>query len=145
MAVRDQIDRIIANRKEKSASLQKRKDHMQDLKNQLKSFSSALVMQTRDIKDEQLRAQYGAVFGGVNTMPVQKKVDQMLRKLDEGIKRFERDYISIATVGKGVRARVSFCNLWVTWTTASFLPMMLPLALGPPLLYGMISLCPGAQ
>ena len=108
MAVRDQIDRIIANRKEKSASLQKRKDHMQDLKNQLKSFSSALVMQTRDIKDEQLRAQYGAVFGGVNTMPVQKKVDQMLRKLDEGIKRFERDYISIATVGKERQGKSQF-------------------------------------
>lgn len=108
MAVRDQIDRIIANRKEKSASLQKRKDHMQDLKNQLKSFSSALVMQTRDIKDEQLRAQYGAVFGGVNTMPVQKKVDQMLRKLDESIKRFERDYISIATVGKERQGKSQF-------------------------------------
>ena len=108
MAVRDQIDRIIANRKEKRASLQKRKDHMQDLKNQLKSFSSALVMQTRDIKDEQLRAQYGAVFGGVNTMPVQKKVDQMLRKLDEGIKRFERDYISIATVGKERQGKSQF-------------------------------------
>ena len=108
MAVRDQIDRIITNRKEKRASLQKRKDHMQDLKNQLKSFSSALVMQTRDIKDEQLRAQYGAVFGGVNTMPVQKKVDQMLRKLDEGIKRFERDYISIATVGKERQGKSQF-------------------------------------
>lgn len=108
MAVRDQIDRIIANRKEKSASLQKRKDHMQDLKNQLKSFNSALVMQTRDIKDEQLRAQYGAVFGGVNTMPVQKKVDQMLRKLDESIKRFERDYISIATVGKERQGKSQF-------------------------------------
>ena len=54
MAVRDQIDRIIANRKEKSETLQKRKTAMQEMKNLLRNTGSTLVMQTRDIQDEQL-------------------------------------------------------------------------------------------
>ena len=108
MAVRDQIDRIIANRKEKSEALQKRKTAMQEIKNLLRNSGSALVMQTRDIQDEQLRAQYGTIFGGINTMPAQKRVDQLIRKLDEGIKRFDRDYISIATVGKERQGKSQF-------------------------------------
>ena len=70
MAVRDQIDRIIANRKEKSEALQKRKTAMQEIKNLLRNSGSALVMQTRDIQDEQLRAQYGTIFSSINTMPI---------------------------------------------------------------------------
>ena len=108
MAVRDQIDRIIANRKEKSEALQKRKIAMQEIKNLLRNSGSALVMQTRDIQDEQLRAQYGTVFSSINTMPAQKRVDQLIRKLDEGIKRFDRDYISIATVGKEGQGKSQF-------------------------------------
>lgn len=108
MAVRDQIDRMIANRKEKSEALRKRKAAMQEIKNLLRNSGSALVMQARDIRDEQLRAQYGGIFGGINTMPAQKKVDQLIRKLDEGIKRFDRDYISIATVGKEGQGKSQF-------------------------------------
>lgn len=108
MAVRDQIDRIIANRKEKSEALQKRKTAMQEIKNLLRNSGSALVMQTRDIQDEQLRSQYGTIFSSINTMPAQKRVDQLIRKLDEGIKRFDRDYISIATVGKEGQGKSQF-------------------------------------
>lgn len=108
MAVRDQIDRIIAERKQKCATLRKRKEIMQKIKNLLRDSGSALVTGTRNIQDPQLRAQYGTVFCGINTMPVQKKVDQLIRKLDEGIKRFDRDYISIATVGKERQGKSQF-------------------------------------
>lgn len=108
MAVRDQIDRIIAKRKENSEALRKRKEAMQGLKKLLCDSGSELVMRTRDIQDEQLRDKYAAIIGGINTMPAQKSVDQLIRKLDEGIKRFGREYISIATVGKERQGKSQF-------------------------------------
>lgn len=108
MTVRDQIDRIIAKRKKNSEALRKRKEAMQGIKKLLRDSGSELVMRTRDIQDEQLRDRYGTVIGGINTMPAQKSVDQLIRKLDEGIKRFDRDHISIATVGKEGQGKSRF-------------------------------------
>ena len=100
MAVKEQIDRIIASRKEKSEALKGRKSALQELKAQLRASSSALITETGSIKDQNLREQYGAVFRTVDTRRIEKSIDQLLRRMDDGIRRFERDYISIATVGK---------------------------------------------
>ena len=108
MAVKEQIDRIIASRKEKSEALKGRKSALQELKAQLRASSSALITETGSIKDQNLREQYGAVFRTVDTRRIEKSIDQLLRRMDDGIRRFERDYISIATVGKERQGKSQF-------------------------------------
>ena len=100
MAIKDQIERIIQARQERGKSLRQRKAALQELKAKLKSASSNLVLRSGDIKDERLREQYGPVFAAVDTRRVERAADQAMRRMDEGIQRFGRDYISIATVGK---------------------------------------------
>ena len=108
MTVREQIDRIIETRKEKSEELRQRKAAVQALKGELKEATSALTLRTREIKDEELRAQYTALFASMDSKAVQKRVDQLLRSMEDGIKRFDRDYISIATVGKERQGKSQF-------------------------------------
>ena len=100
MALKDQIDLIIAARKEKSANLKKRKADLLAMKAVLKENCTALTMQVKDITDVTLRAQYMAIFSALDSRNAQKVIDLAIRKIDDGIKRFDRDYISIATVGK---------------------------------------------
>lgn len=108
MAIRDQLDRIIAVRREKCDALKRRKARLQDLKTKLKDSTAGLTMGTKDIKDDQLRMQYGGVFGNINSYEVQRRIDRLLRRMDDGIKRFDRDYISIATVGKERQGKSQF-------------------------------------
>lgn len=108
MAIRDQLDRIIAVRREKCDALKRRKARLQDLKTKLKDSTAGLTMGTKDIKDDQLRMQYGSVFGNINSYEVQRRIDRLLRRMDDGIKRFDRDYISIATVGKERQGKSQF-------------------------------------
>lgn len=108
MAVREQIDCIIAARKERSEALKRRKTELQAVKSLLKESSSGLIMQAKGITDEKLRAQYAAAVGSIDTRLVQKQMDQLLRSLDDGIRRFDRDYISIATVGKERQGKSQF-------------------------------------
>lgn len=100
MTMKDKVDQILAMRKKKAEELKQRKAALQSLKGTLREAAASLIMQTKEIKDESLRAQYGAVFCSVDTRNVEKSLDQLLRRIEEGVKRFERDYLSIATVGK---------------------------------------------
>ncbi len=108
MAVRDQIDRIIAARKEKSETLRQRKTVMQELKSALRASSTALITGTANIKDENLRTQYGSVFSRIDTRRFEASIDSLIRRIDQAIKRFDRDYISIATVGKEGQGKSQF-------------------------------------
>lgn len=96
MTVREQIDRMIASRKDRGEALKQRKAEMQEVKSLLKKSNSSLVAQVKGITDEKLRAQYAVAVGRIDTRGVQKQLDQFLRNLDDGIRRFGRDYISIA-------------------------------------------------
>lgn len=100
MAIREQIDVIISARKAKSQSLKSRKAELQAVKDTLRGGYSSLAAQARNITDEKLRRQFMSTLSGIDTRAAIGLVDQLLRKLDEGIRRFDRDYISIATVGK---------------------------------------------
>lgn len=108
MAVRDQIDRIIASRKERGEALRQRKAEMQEIKRLLKESGSGLITQAKGITDEKLRAQYAAAVGRIDTRAAQRQADQLLRSLEDGIRRFDRDYISIATVGKERQGKSQF-------------------------------------
>lgn len=100
MAIREQIDVIISARKSKSQILKKRKSELQSVKDTLRGGYSSLAAQARNITDEKLRRQFMSTLAGIDTRSAISMVDQLLRKLDEGIRRFDRDFISIATVGK---------------------------------------------
>ena len=108
MALKDQIDHIIESRKSKGENLKKRKDALLAMKTALKENCSALTMKAKEIPDEQLRVQYISLFGSLDSRVAQKQIDIAVRKLDEGIKRFDRDYISIATVGKERQGKSRF-------------------------------------
>ena len=108
MALKDQIDRIIGERKAKGENLKKRRDRLISIKSTLKENTSALAVQVKSISDEKLRLQYATVFGSLDSRQAQKQIDKAIRKMDEGIKRFERDYISIATIGKEGQGKSRF-------------------------------------
>ena len=108
MALKDQINQIIEARKVKGEGLKKRKENLLVMKTALKENCAALTMKAKEIPDENLRAQYIALFGALDSRNAQKLIDIAIRKMDEGIKRFERDYISIATVGKERQGKSQF-------------------------------------
>lgn len=108
MALKEQIDIIIEKRKEKCEKLRARKEKLLFIKSTLREKCDALVLQTKGITDEALRMQYISLFGGINSKIAQRKLDMATKKMDEGIKRFSRDYISIATVGKERQGKSQF-------------------------------------
>lgn len=108
MPLKEQINQIIDTRKAKSDNLKKRKEALLAMKNTLKENCTALTMKAREIQDEELRKQYLAVFGALDFRSAQKQIDMAVRKMEEGIKRFDRDYISIATIGKEGQGKSRF-------------------------------------
>lgn len=108
MALKDQINQIIDARKVKGENLKKRKEALLAMKAALKENCAALTMKAKEIPDENLRAQYIALFGSLDSRSAQKQIDIAIRRMDEGIKRFDRDYISIATVGKERQGKSQF-------------------------------------
>lgn len=110
MAIREQIDRIIAARKDKGKQLEERLSAWKELKGELKKTTSALVMESMDIKDDKLREQYSRIFNDVDSAEIEilKLIDQVIAAMGDGVKRFGRDYISIATVGKERQGKSQF-------------------------------------
>ena len=110
MTIREQIDRILAARKEKGKELEARLEAWKKLKESLYRGTSSLVMESMDIKDDKLREQYGRIFNDVDASEVEllKLMDQVVAAMGDGVKRFNRDYISIATVGKERQGKSQF-------------------------------------
>lgn len=108
MTVRDRIEHIIGSRREKGEALRGRKAAMQELRAGLKESCSVLAAQTKNIKDEKMRAQYTALISRVDAREVLKGMDRLIRQMDDGIRRFERGYLSVATVGKERQGKSQF-------------------------------------
>ena len=108
MTLREQIDLIISERKKRCDELEKRKEELLAVKTLLKSSGAELTAKAKEITDETLRSQYLTIVSSMNTREAQKQIDGLIRKMDEGIKRFGRDYISIATVGKERQGKSQF-------------------------------------
>ncbi len=107
MAIKEQIDSILAVRKQKGAALRVKKETLQNMKETLRSCDN-LYAQAKKIEDEKLRLQYMEIFSRVQTKAMQRDLDRVIRRLEEGIKRFDRDYISIATIGKAGQGKSRF-------------------------------------
>lgn len=108
MTLREQIDLIIAERKKKGEALNKRKEALTAVKQLLRTSNGNLTAKAKEITDETLRGQYISVVSNLDTREAQRQVDRLIRKLDEGIQRFGREYISIATVGKERQGKSQF-------------------------------------
>ncbi len=99
MAVKDQVDSIIAARKKKCEKLKERKQKLEDIKKLLTKYETELVDRTLEIQDDELRTQYGDL-SHIDLMSVRKKLKEAIKSMDAVAKRFDRDYISIATIGR---------------------------------------------
>lgn len=100
MSLKEQIDVIIEARKAKCEQLKARKAALATAKTSIRENYTALCEQVGEIEDNKLRAQYEEIVDTIEIGPVLARIDQAARKMDEGIQRFSREYISIATVGK---------------------------------------------
>ena len=117
MAIKDQIDRILVKRKKKAEELRERKALLLKIRSNLESFRG-LYSEAWGIPDDELRGQYSDVFARLSDManvgtadaPValEEEIETEVRRLEEGIRRFSRDYISIATIGKERQGKSRF-------------------------------------
>lgn len=108
LTLHEQIDQIILARKEKGDALEKRKEALTAVKQLLRNSSAELTAMAKKIADEDLRKQYVSIVSSLDTREAQKQIDDLIHKMNEGIKRFSRDYISIATVGKERQGKSRF-------------------------------------
>jgi len=106
--LKNQVDSIIAKRKKKGEELAERKANLLAIKSAVKDNCDNMIRKAREIEDEELKANYTGVFSKINYISLLKSVDLATKKFDEGIKRFNREYISIATIGKERQGKSRF-------------------------------------
>ena len=104
---RVQIDTIIARRKEKAKQLEKEKESLQMLLAHLKKLH-AMSGAAYSIKDTSIRETYTSSLASLHLMDVIKKVEEAIASVDTVIRRFNREYLSIATVGKERQGKSKF-------------------------------------
>ncbi|MCD7807055.1 MAG: hypothetical protein LUH19_06910 [Lachnospiraceae bacterium] len=98
--VKAQIDDIITARAEKGEDLKQRKARMEELKKKVNTSFIELTGTVGNISDEALRKEYELAVSSINLRGVLRSMTELIKNMDDGIKRFDRDYISIATIGK---------------------------------------------
>ncbi len=108
MPLKKQIDSIIEKRKAKGQVLQEHKDNFIAIRDIVRKDFANLDALTKEISDDNLRGQYAARLRAIDRGSVMRQIDAAVKKLDEGIKRFNREYISIATVGKERQGKSRF-------------------------------------
>ena len=106
--LKTQVDKIIEKRKEKSVELSERKAVLLSIKTVVKDSCDTMIKKTREIEDADLKTNYTNVFSKISYINLLKAVDMAAKKIDDGIKRFNRDYISIATIGKERQGKSRF-------------------------------------
>ena len=98
--ISSQIDNILMQRKARAVDLRRRREQVMELKLALTGCNQ-LPSKARSIEDARLRKECMDTLSKVKVpMKVMKQTDVILRKMDETIKRFERESLNIATVGK---------------------------------------------
>ena len=98
--ISSQIDNILNQRKLRAVTLRHRRDQIMELKQALTGCSQ-IPNKAKSIEDPKLRKECLDTLSRVKIpMATMKQTDAILRKIDEAIKRFERESLNIATVGK---------------------------------------------
>lgn len=95
-----QIDEILTRRKLKAENIKRRKAGLQELKRTLLACGQ-LPAKAKTIEDPELQKQCLSLLSAVRIpMDVMRSLDQLLRRIDEAVDRFDRDSLNIATVGR---------------------------------------------
>ncbi len=103
-----QIDEILARRKLKAEGIRNRKAELQELKRALLACGQ-LPAKAKTIEDPELQKQCLDLLSAVRIpMDVMKSLDQLLRRIDEAVERFDRDSLNIATVGRARQGKSTF-------------------------------------
>lgn len=103
-----QIDEILARRKLKAENIKSRRAGLQELKRTLLACSQ-LPAKTKTIEDPELQKQCLNLLSAVRIpMDVMKSLDQLLRRIDEAVDRFDRDSLNVATVGRARQGKSTF-------------------------------------
>ena len=98
--ISSQIDNILIQRKSRAAELRRRRDQIMELKQALTGCSQ-IPNKAKSIQDPKLRKECLDTLSRVKVpMAAMKQTDAILKKIDDAIKRFERESLNIATVGK---------------------------------------------
>ncbi|MBQ4528728.1 MAG: GTPase domain-containing protein [Clostridia bacterium] len=107
MTIKEQIESILSERKKKSQTLKDNKAALMKVLEYLKELRG-FRSKTQNISDQALQAKYSEIFKEIDTKEVEKEINALRGKIDDAIKRFERDHISIATVGKARQGKSTF-------------------------------------
>ena len=107
MSIKEQIDSILDARKEKAASLEAKRNLIEKLQTYLGTLDS-FRDKAETIEDAKMRKQYREIFREIDVIDTENLTYDIMEKLDAGIKRFTRDYISIATVGRARQGKSTF-------------------------------------
>lgn len=107
MAMKEQIQEILTERTRKAEVLKEKRAKLDNLQTYL-SMLAHFKDKAANISDKGIREQYINVFGDVDTSAIGEEIYLLLDKIDDAVRRFERDYISIATVGKARQGKSTF-------------------------------------
>ncbi len=103
-----QIDEILVRRKIKAENMKRRRAELQELKRVLLACNQ-LPAKAKTIQDPELQKQCFNLLSAVRIpMDVMKTLDQLLRRADEAVDRFDRDSLNIATVGRARQGKSTF-------------------------------------
>ena len=107
METRQQIDRIIQHRHEKAKTLAEDRRDLNELLTSLKKLRG-MEAKCAMIKDDKLRGDFHDKLRSLGLPVAIKQTEALTKALDEVINRFQRDYISIATIGKERQGKSRF-------------------------------------
>lgn len=105
--IKQQIETIISSRKEKAKKLEEQREDYKKLLDSLKSVRRKESSRF-EIKDDNLRSDYTNIIKSLDLPVAIKRIEELITALDEIIARFNRDYISIATIGKERQGKSRF-------------------------------------
>ena len=100
MTFSSKIDEILASRSAKAEQLKQHKTELAAVRMELLKNQKEIYEQIERIDDPELREKYEDIVDEIDITDVIAALDGTCKLYDDGIKRFQRDYISIATIGK---------------------------------------------
>ena len=107
MMIKDQIDMILQKRKLKAQQLREKKENLEKICGCLNDCR-LLYTEAKSITDKEFRKQYMNLFAALPSDEMSKDIKELIARIESGIQRFDRDYISIATVGKERQGKSRF-------------------------------------
>lgn len=108
MALKEQVDLVLVERKKKAEKLLQDRATLVKIQEHLKEMRALKKAVLSDADDSKMPKEYLDKIAAIDTIAMEKQIDLLKNKINDAVKRFERDYISIATVGKARQGKSTF-------------------------------------